>query len=473
MTSGRHDGADAPRLRRRRGRAGVLVAVVWLAAAAGADAQQIDGADSSRPIRSLFGGATSETPTNQSLNLSGALFGGFDDDIFARGQNPGLGRPRVSGEFVGGQASLSYFKRLATATVQASGATSARYVTDSQELVPTFHSGTFQFGKEFGPRTSLQVRQLLLYRPFFTAAPFVGQSGTGATFPGSETGVGSDLGGGFDPSLDDSTISSDRTAFQYATAVDLTRRLSPRSRLEFFGVYGQSDFGQSAETANVDNTRAQVRGRYVYDLTSFLAARLGYGFRRFGAQEGRNGVNHDIDIGLILNRPFQFRRGRTEFSATTGSTLLVRDRVSTAQGGGDRTLFRVIGTGQVRHTFQGDWIADATYTRSVGFLDGFLEPVQGDRVTTSLSGLLTRGLEFQMEAGYMSGAIGMQDRNFDTALAGARLRLALTQKLALFAQYFYFQYAYDDDVAAQLLVAPELERQGFRAGLTVWLPVLR
>ncbi|WP_291990622.1 hypothetical protein, partial [Luteitalea sp.] len=441
-----------------------------------ADAQsppQVDGADSGRPMRTLFGGATDEIPTNQGLNLSAALFGGYDDDIFARGQNPGLGRPRVSGEFIGGQAGLRYFKRVATATVQATGATSARYVTDSQELVPTFHAGTIAVAKEFGPRTSLQVQQLVLYRPFFSAAPFPGQSGTGATFAGAEAGVGGDVGAGIGAGLDDTTISSERTALQYATSAIFTRRLSARSRFEFFGMYGQSNFGQSAQTTNVDNTRAQLGGRYVYDLTSFLAARLGYGARRYGATGGQGGLNHDIDIGLVLNRPFQFRQGRTEFSAITGTTLLVRDRVAIGQAGGDRTLFRVIGTGRVRHTFRGDWVADAAYTRSVGFLDGFLDPFQGDMVTTSLSGLLTRALEFQAQAGYMSGAIGMQDRNFDTALAGARLRLGLTQKLALFAQYFYFQYAYDDDVAAQLLVAPELERQGFRAGLTVWLPVLR
>jgi hypothetical protein len=135
--------------------------------------------------------------------------------------------------------------------------------------------------------------------------------------------------------------------------------------------------------------------------------------------------------------------------------LLVRERVNVDGSAADRVLFRFIGTGQVRHTFTRDWVGDVTYSHSVGYIDGFVEPVEGDRVAASLSGLLTRSLELQVQASYLSGAIGLQDRNFDTGIAGARLRYALNQKLALFAQYFYF------------------ERQGFRVGLTVWLPVVR
>ena len=446
--------------------------VVCAATATPVRAQLIQGSDSSRPFQSVFGGATGEQTGTEGLYLSGSLFAGYDDDIFARGEAPRLNRPRVSGEFVGSQASALFFKQFSTATIQANGATAARYVTDSRELVPTFHAANVAFTKQLGSRNTLRLQQTLLYRPFFSPAPFAGQSGVDPTLPGSDASLGDDLGG-FAGGPDDTTIASDRTAFLHMSSAFFTRRLSPRSRIEFHGMFGVAQFGQTEQTANVDNWRGLARGRYVYDLTSFLAARVGYGHRRFAPRAGRRSELHDIDVGLLLNRPFQFRRGRTEFTATTGTTLLVRDRLDVEGGTRDGLLFRAIGTAQLRHTFRRDWIADTTYTRSVGFLDGFGEPIEGDRVTAGLSGLLTRALELQLQAGYMSGAIGMRDRNFDTALAGARLRLALNSKLALFAQYFYFQYTYDDDVAAALLLAPELERQGFRTGLTVWLPVVR
>jgi len=106
-------------------------------------------------------------------------------------------------------------------------------------------------------------------------------------------------------------------------------------------------------------------------------------------------------------------------------------------------------------------------------LDGLSEVYQGDQVMAGIGGLLTRRIDLSVSAGSVSGAVGLGERNFNTALGSVRLRAALTQKLALFAQYFYYQYSFANDIAAQLIVAPELERQGFRAGLSVWLPLIR
>ena len=125
------------------------------------------------------------------------------------------------------------------------------------------------------------------------------------------------------------------------------------------------------------------------------------------------------------------------------------------------------------HAFSAAWQGNVSYIHSVGYMDGFTEPVEGDRVVASLGGLIAPALDFSMSAGYMSGAIGLNERNFNTGIASARLRFALHTRAALFAQYFYYQYYYADGVADQVLPASELRRQGFRAGLNVWLPVLR
>jgi hypothetical protein len=45
--------------------------------------------------------------------------------------------------------------------------------------------------------------------------------------------------------------------------------------------------------------------------------------------------------------------------------------------------------------------------------------------------------------------------------------------VALFAQYFYFQYNFVDGVAESILATPELQRQGVRAGINLFLPVVR
>jgi hypothetical protein len=101
------------------------------------------------------------------------------------------------------------------------------------------------------------------------------------------------------------------------------------------------------------------------------------------------------------------------------------------------------------------------------------DPFIGDRVVASLGGFIGRRTDLYFSGGYVTGSFGLSDRNFDTAVAGARFRTALTRNLALFAQYFYYQYTFAESVAEDLFVPTAQERQGFRAGLTIWVPLLR
>src|SRR5690606_9029099 len=96
------------------------------------------------------------------------------------------------------------------------------------------------------------------------------------------------------------------------------------------------------------------------------------------------------------------------------------------------------GTAGLLHAFRGPWQAQLNYVRSVAVLDGLSEVYQGDQVMAGIGGLLTRRIDLSVSAGYVSGAVGLGERNFNTALGSVRLRAALTQKLALFAQYFYY-----------------------------------
>src|SRR5690606_11861591 len=126
-------------------------------------------------------------------------------------------------------------------------------------------------------------------------------------------------------------------------------------------------------------------------------------------------------------------------------------------GSGDRFVLRALGTATLRHDFRGPWQAQAVYVRSVAFLDGLSEPFEGDRVTATLGGWLGRRTDLSMSAGYVTGSVGLSRRNFNTALATARIRTALSSHVALFAQYHYYQYDFASSLAEQLVVAPELE----------------
>ena len=237
------------------------------------------------------------------------------------------------------------------------------------------------------------------------------------------------------------------------------------------GQYTVVDFASEDLNAE-DNRRWLGAATYSYDLTSYLSARLGYGYRSFNTTAEGVGGNHDVNVGLLFNRPFRVGSGRTVFSFTTGTTILKRERIAGEENDGRFTI-RAIGTANLDHAFSATWHGNVGYARSVGYMDGFTEPVTGDRVVATLGGLIAPALDFSTSAGYASGAIGLQERNFDTAFASARLRFALHTRVALFAQYFYYQYAYADGVADNVLAASELQRQGFRAGVNVWLPILQ
>ncbi len=443
---------------------------VCLWSAAPARAQMVTSAASPRPYSALFGGAAPRPQSNQSLILNAAVFGGYDDDIFARGTGSSpssAGRPTVAGTFLGSQASLAYQRRFATATVMASAATANRYVFDSDDFVNTFFSGSAGVQGSMNSRTNYMLHQSVGFRPFFTPVPFPPSSPTEPSLPGEfplPDGVPVDT-------PDDLTIASDRDGIRYSTFGELQRRVTPRSSVQVRGQHTVANFG-SEELSAEDNRRWLGGATYAYDLTSYLSARLGYTYRSFNTTAEGVAGNHDVNIGLLFNRPFRIGSGRTVFSFTTGSTILKRERIAGEEGGGQFTI-RAIGTANLAHAFSLTWHGNIAYARSVGYMDGFTEPVSGDRVVATLGGLIAPALDFSTSAGYASGAIGLQERNFDTAFASARLRFALHTRVALFAQYFYYQYAYADGVADNVLAAPELQRQGFRAGVNVWLPILR
>jgi hypothetical protein len=433
-----------------------------------ADAQFADGL-STRPYESLFGGAAEQPEGTQGLFLNGALFAGYDDDIFARGVNPGFNRPRISGDFVGSQLSATYFRQFATSTLSAFGASASRYLPEDRRYVQTFTAGAVAYQAHLNAVTAVEMRQAVTYRPFFSPAVFPPANPVGPSLgaPGDVDDIG-DFGM---QGPDDFTLASDRGGVLYTTTGRFRRKLSARSRLDFRGLYGVGSL-RSVPVQGLSNRRWLLGGRYTHDVSPYLAGRLGYAYRTYSTRSGGKSDAHDIDVGLMVNRPFIYQRGRTAFSFTTGTTMVVRERLEPGDTG-DRFLLRAIGTANLAHAFRSSWQAEVDYAHLVGFIDGFADPVEGDRVLASLGGLITRALDLSMSVGYLNGAVGMRTRNFDTTLANARLRLALTRNLALFAQYFYYQYAYDEGIADQLLIAPDLERQGFRAGLTVWLPLLR
>ena len=74
---------------------------------------------------------------------------------------------------------------------------------------------------------------------------------------------------------------------------------------------------------------------------------------------------------------------------------------------------------------------------------------------------------------YARGTVGLGARSnpYDSFTNTARIEFALGQHAALFAEHFYYRYAFATtaDLPAQL--AGGLNRKGARVGLTLWTPL--
>jgi hypothetical protein len=138
-------------------------------------------------------------------------------------------------------------------------------------------------------------------------------------------------------------------------------------------------------------------------------------------------------------------------------------------------LFRVLGNVGLHHEIGQSWTTHATYSRNVGFVEGFLDPMLQDSVTAGITGLVSRSINVLASATYSHGTPAnapQSGREHEAVSANARLQKALTQNLALFAQYVY--YRTNTGTALQPATAfAEFDRQVVRAGLTAWMPLIR
>ncbi len=120
------------------------------------------------------------------------------------------------------------------------------------------------------------------------------------------------------------------------------------------------------------------------------------------------------------------------------------------------------------------WQARGAFRRGLEYVAELSEPVFADGFTAELGGLLNPRLDLLASARYSSGASALNRDTlaFDTYGAALRVRYALTRTLAVYGEYLYYFYDFRGTTLA-MSIPPGLERNGVRAGLTVWVPALR
>lgn len=436
----------------------VVAAAVMLVSSVGADvwAQSTRDPRAAKPYRGLFGGNNAPDENGQVLDLTLGLFGGYDDDIGGgQGTSASSSSAQASSKYLGGSTQLRYRRSaLQRFGIEASGGTSSSLYTDIDNLVATSANAGLGLNWSINTRTRLSLSQSVAYSPFYSYAVF---PTAGVEIPLVAP-----------PQSFDTRVTKDEN-ISLGSMVSFNRELSARAGFNASANYARLDFKSNADQRSGDNYGA--RAGVSYSLTRRARARLGYGYQtgNYGGTRAAGLASHSIDVGIDYARALSFSR-KTQLAFSTGSTIYSDSRY---------TRYLVLGNAQLTHQLSRTWAANATYSRNLQLVNGFQDPFFSDAVAAGLGGYLGQRVLVQTTAGLTWGQLGLSTNNADnrqtqTTYVTPSLQVGITEFMALQASYFYYRYQFDQG-AAELPVGfqDRRSRQGFRVGLSVWLPLVR
>jgi hypothetical protein len=416
-----------------------------------------------REYRGLFGGNGADPKSNQAFDMSVSLYGGYDDNVLADQQQGGYTDPRFQVPSGYGAASLSldYSKRTGRVTFDFSGGTEYRYYGNVKEMTGFNWYGTAGFSAKLSSRTDFRATESASYTPYYSFAPFPGLS---PPVPGDIAPISPDY-----PLLQ-------QAATYYNSMASFEHRLTPRSSIRADYFWSGVDYSNASQQYRNWNAGAG----YSYKLTSHASARLGYHYRKSVSSyyyQGQPITAHDIDVGIDYNRALSFSR-KTTFGFSFGTSIYK----SFAPISADVTVpwqnqTHYVGTGNVFLNYQigRSWNARLDYRRGLDYIMGFTDPFQSNVATASIGGFISPRQRFNAAASYNKGNVGVgyAGRNYDTYMAMANYQMALAKWGALFADYGYYHYVFDNTVPMPPGMYHGQDRQSVRGGVNLWLPLLR
>jgi hypothetical protein len=234
----------------------------------------------------------------------------------------------------------------------------------------------------------------------------------------------------------------------------------------------QGDWNDSRLVNGGPGDLRTLTARVVYSqqVTRDLGFHAGYGRTITDYSNAPSTTSENIDVGIDYNRGGTFALGqRTTVSfATSTSFVTIRDRVT----GNNDTRFRVNGNAGINRRLGRTWNASAAYTRALGFLAGFTDPILSDAVTGTIGGQVTSRASWNSSAGWTRNQVGFNnDQIFGGYSATTVFNVGLLRSLGLYAQYAYFGYRLPPDAAAANILST-FSRQAASVGLNLWVPIV-
>ncbi len=190
-----------------------------------------------------------------------------------------------------------------------------------------------------------------------------------------------------------------------------------------------------------------------------------------------DGVRPVTDQSLRLGLGWQKRMSRTRTlrASASGGALHVRSTFGVAPARIPFEYTTPSAEAQLGLDLGRDWNVSANYRRSVTVTPEVTsETFLTDAVVISGRGLIGRRLELLMTAARdtSDAANTGSAATFGQTTAGIEAQLALSRRVAVTLAYTYFQYEFQSVADLPVDFAPDSERNAFRVGLTVRLPLI-
>jgi hypothetical protein len=445
---------------RRTTRCVFTVSVVLLFSASASQAQ-VTG--SARPYRGVFGGGH-DIAARHSLDVSAQLGQAYDDDVYAdSGGQITPGTKLDGGYFTDVLTTGAYTWKRSRVQIAANAAGTWRHYQDRDVPGIRVIGTTAGFGASalIAPRTRLFANQSIAYSPSYLYGLF---PAVAAPAPGDQIPASPD----YRVDVSDS--------YAYGTTVSITRGLSPRNSIGFSGDYTYTDVLRESLNRR-DASAYGLRGDFSRNLSRRVAVRVGYRYKTgdigyVAAQTGQATVEHGADAGMDYTKILSATR-QAVFRFNFGtSSIELPPGVNPALAG---RLYRAIGDATVGYQFGRSWQVRAVYRRGLDYVTELSQPVFSDGYSAVVEGLVTRRLGLTVSGNYSSGQAALYENAspYDTYTGNIKIRYAVSQMWAASIDYLYYYYDFRGTLLLHAGVPPALERTGLRAGLTLWMPLVR
>jgi hypothetical protein len=418
-------------------------------------AQEQGGGGGSRPPSRFVFGSQPERPGNRDrVDLNANLVGVYDDNVL--GDHLPGGDPRVgeAGSYPMGSVNLSYLHNTRGMTLSASAGSGVRYTQQGGQTDRNHNAGV---GVDFalGDRTRIRFDQSAAFATYYTLMGLPGGSlpepglaipGEELLLPGEEFGVSADGG------------------WEHHTSAAFTRRIGRSDSLDARVGFGRTDFGGQ-------ETRRRGAGiTYRHTIGRQTALRAGYEYQTGSGLTAESGVAgqpivfHNIDFGLEYERSLT-RSRNTSVSFSTGSAVITRDA---------ERDFTFLADARLLHHLGRDGTISLNYHRGLEYVGALAQLVASDGLVGTLTGVFSERMQASVSGSYSKAHLGSRTGEPLTSYSAvSQLQYAFSRRVAIDAQYIYYFYMFGADAARPPGVAPELNRQSVRGGISVWLPVLR